>query len=78
MTLTKKNPEKPQYTHQLLTLLCILLLVAGEVGEVSRKIKKIFRDKNGEFTNEDIAKSNIEKLTSRMNRGTISGNGDNR
>jgi len=80
--------------------------LAGETGEVSEKIKKVIRDKNGvvdEETKEaikkelgdvlwyvsqlatelglsldDIAENNIEKLYSRLDRGVINGNGDNR
>lgn len=33
--------------------------LAGEVGEVCEKIKKVFRDKNGEFTADD--KESIKK-----------------
>ena len=80
--------------------------LAGEAGEVSEKVKKIFRDKKGRLSKEtreeikkelgdvlwylsqiayemkisfqDIAKSNIQKLSSRNKRGTIRGDGDNR
>lgn len=80
--------------------------LAGETGEVSEKIKKVIRDKNGIIDNEtkesiekelgdvlwyisqlateldlslsDIAEKNIEKLYSRMDRGMLHGNGDNR
>lgn len=100
---SRKTAIYPSITHPVVYP---SLGLAGEAGEVSGKIKKIFRDKNGEFSKEDvddikkelgdvlwyiaqistelgislddIAKSNIEKLTSRMKRGTISGDGDNR
>lgn len=80
--------------------------LGDEAGEVLGKIKKIFRDKNGEVSEEtkneikkelgdvlwylaqlsteleisldDVAESNIEKLYSRLDRGTLHGNGDNR
>lgn len=83
-----------------------LLGLQGEAGEVSEKIKKIFRDNNGKLTSEkreeikkelgdvlwylaqlskelgikfsDVARENLEKLSSRLSRGTVHGDGDNR
>lgn len=80
--------------------------LVNEAGEVAGKIKKVFRDKQGEINAEtqealkaelgdvlwyiaqvctelglsfdDVATHNIEKLYSRLERGTISGDGDNR
>jgi NTP pyrophosphatase (non-canonical NTP hydrolase) len=80
--------------------------LSNEVGEVAGKIKKIFRDRNGEITEDDrqalkqelgdvlwylaqicteldlslseVAEANIEKLYSRLERGTIRGDGDYR
>lgn len=80
--------------------------LAGETGEVMEKVKKIIRDKNGNFSDEDklalkkelgdvmwyianiakdlnmtledVAKTNIEKLQSRKEKGTLRGSGDNR
>lgn len=80
--------------------------LAGEASEVANKVKKIFRDDNGNFTPErieqikkelgdvlwyiaqvatelelsmdDIATLNIERLYSRLERGTIKGDGDDR
>ncbi|WMM95756.1 nucleotide pyrophosphohydrolase [Roseobacter phage CRP-403] len=80
--------------------------LAGEVGEVMNKIKKVYRDKGGKFDTEtkkaiaselgdvlwylavlsqdlgqgleDIAASNLKKLQSRQERGTLSGSGDTR
>lgn len=78
----------------------------GEAGEVSEKIKKLFRDHGGKLTDEyrqeiakelgdvmwyiaqlstelglklsDIAKNNLDKLSSRHIRGKVHGSGDNR
>ncbi|MBT5808396.1 nucleoside triphosphate pyrophosphohydrolase family protein [Candidatus Uhrbacteria bacterium] len=80
--------------------------LAGEVGEVLNRVKKIMRDHDGEITDEikvilkaelgdvlwyvsavatelnlsldDIAKANTEKLSSRKDRGVLTGSGDNR
>lgn len=80
--------------------------LANEAGEVAGKIKKVFRDKDGEIsettrdslkaelgdvlwyltqvatelglTLDEIAEHNIEKLYSRLERGRIRGDGDNR
>ena len=80
--------------------------LVNEAGEVAGKIKKVFRDKDGQINNEtrdtlkaelgdvlwylaqvateldltldEIAEHNIEKLYSRLERGKIKGDGDNR
>ncbi len=80
--------------------------LTGEAGEVSDKVKKVIRDKNGIFDEEsrnalklelgdvlwyisqlscelgfdleEVAKSNLHKLSSRALRGKISGEGDDR
>lgn len=84
----------------------IVLGLAGEIGEVSEKFKKIYWHKKGEWDDEnkkeiakelgdilwyisslanhtgipleEIAKNNIEKLRSRVERGVHLGWGDNR
>ena len=80
--------------------------LVNEAGEFAGKIKKVFRDKDGEFTPEvraalrdelgdvlwyltqlctnlgftleEVAEANLDKLFSRLERGTIQGDGDKR
>jgi NTP pyrophosphatase (non-canonical NTP hydrolase) len=80
--------------------------LVNETGEVAGKIKKVFRDKDGEINDEtrsalkaelgdvlwyvaqvctelglsmdEVAEYNIDKLYSRLERGTIRGDGDDR
>ena len=80
--------------------------LVNEAGELAGKVKKIFRDKNGQVSQEtkeeitkelgdvlwylsqiatelgisleDIVQENLKKLFSRLERGKISGEGDNR
>lgn len=80
--------------------------LAGESGEVLEKVKKIFRDNNGQINDkikidikkeigdvlwylsqlateldlsfDEVATENINKLASRLERGKIQGDGDNR
>jgi len=83
-----------------------VLGLASEAGELSNKVKKIFRDDGGiisetkrqdiekelgdvlwyaaqiatefEFSLDEIAQANLDKLFSRMERNTLHGDGDNR
>lgn len=80
--------------------------LCDESGEVAGKIKKLYRDHNGQLTEEykkeiekelgdvvwylsqictklgvsfeEVAQMNLDKLKSRMDRGKITGDGDNR
>jgi NTP pyrophosphatase (non-canonical NTP hydrolase) len=80
--------------------------LVNEAGEVAGKIKKVFRDKEGKFSEEtlhaleselgdvlwylaqvstelglnldDIAEANLTKLSDRMDRGKLKGDGDTR
>lgn len=96
---TKKY--KPEYR-----LVYPILGLASEAGEVAGKMKKIFRDRDGEISQQDaeklfdelsdvlwyvtccvddlgvtleqLAHYNVQKLSSRMERNAIHGDGDNR
>jgi NTP pyrophosphatase (non-canonical NTP hydrolase) len=80
--------------------------LVNEAGELAGKVKKIFRDRNGQISDadrealkyelgdvlwymaqiateldlslQDVAEANLEKLFSRLERGTIKGEGDYR
>lgn len=84
----------------------LALALGEECGEVSGKVKKVIRDKGGQFYQpdiraialelgdvlwyaanlahvlgyklSDIAQMNIDKINSRMERGTLHGEGDER
>ena len=102
-TKSRKTAKYPAIGH---AVIYPTLGLTNEAGEVSGKIKKIFRDKGGvigaaerealkgelgdvlwylaqvctelDLSLDDVAEHNIEKLYSRLERGKISGDGDNR
>ena len=102
-TKSRKTAGYPTIGH---AVIYPTLGLVNEAGEVAGKIKKVFRDKEGQISAEtrealkaelgdvlwylaqvateldlsleEIAESNIEKLYSRLERGQIKGEGDNR
>src|SRR5512132_2915803 len=100
---SRKTAKYPAIGH---TVIYPTLGLVNEAGEVAGKIKKVFRDKGGEISDEtrealkaelgdvlwylaqvatelnlsldDIAEYNIAKLYDRLERGKITGDGDNR
>ncbi len=102
-TKSRKTAHYPAIQHPVIYP---TLGLASEAGEVSGKIKKIFRDKGGVINAADkealqselgdvlwyisqicteldisldaVAEYNIDKLYSRLERGKIHGDGDNR
>jgi NTP pyrophosphatase (non-canonical NTP hydrolase) len=102
-TRSRKTAGYPAIGHPVIYP---VLGLANEAGEVAGKIKKVFRDRGGEISEEtrealkaelgdvlwyiaqvatelnlsldEIAEHNIAKLYDRLERGKISGDGDNR
>jgi len=102
-TKSRKTAGYPAIGHPVIYP---TLGLVNEAGEVAGKIKKVFRDKGGEISEEtrsalkaelgdvlwyvaqicteldmsldEVALHNIEKLYSRLERGTIRGDGDDR
>ncbi len=100
---SRKTAKYPAIGH---SVIYPTLGLVNEAGEVAGKVKKVFRDKNGEINGEtksalraelgdvlwylaqvatelgltldEIAEYNIDKLYSRLERGTIKGDGDER
>jgi len=100
---SRKTANYPAIRHPVIYP---TLGLVNEAGEVAGKIKKVFRDKGGEISEEtmsalkaelgdvlwyiaqvcteldlpldEVAEYNIEKLYSRLERGTIRGDGDER
>ena len=102
----KESAKTAKYGTSLPPVVYVTLGLTGEAGEVAEMIKKIYRDKQGVFSDQDkemitkelgdvlwyianmsrelgipleqVAKKNLEKLFSRMDRGVLGGSGNDR
>ena len=100
---SRKTAKYPAIGH---SVIYPTLGLVNEAGEVAGKIKKVFRDKDGQINEQtqsalkaelgdvlwylaqvcteldlslgEVAEYNIDKLYSRLERGTIRGDGDDR
>ena len=100
---SRKTAKYPAIGHPVIYP---TLGLVNEAGEVAGKIKKVFRDKDGQINEQtqsalkaelgdvlwylaqvcteldlsldEVAEYNIDKLYSRLERGTIRGDGDDR
>ncbi len=102
----RQSRKTAQVVHTDHPIVYPTLGLVNEAGELAGKVKKIFRDKHGQISEEDrtalkhelgdvlwylaqiatelniplqeVAEANLEKLFSRLERGKIGGDGDNR
>lgn len=54
VVLDPKDPQDDTFELTTVNFMYPVLGLVGEAGEVAEKIKKIVRNKNGEYTKEDI------------------------